>query len=296
MTNIVDVSIVTANFNNAKFLQEFFQSIISSTNYPKEIIFIDDCSTDNSLMIVSENNVPNIKVIPLSKNVGFANALNIGVEHATCKYILRVDPDDFIDINRIELQLNYLENNPDVDIVGSNCYYYHDGLKRIIGKTNLKNTHLEILELIKSGNHGIGNGCIMCKTSILKQHKFNQSNFPAEEYDIFSRIILSGARFYNMSDCLLYYRIHKNAISNKTPFSTINKIYELNKLYFNNDNCILNVYRKYYFIRYYRLYLFHFGTIKGYLFLFLSVLSNPKQLFKRLFNKNIFNKLSIYFK
>ena len=293
---IVDVSIVTANYNNARFLPEFFESIISSTNYPKEIIFVDDCSTDDSIQIVNEMKVPNIKVISLSKNVGFANALNIGTEQANCKYILRIDPDDFMDMYRIEKQHNYLQQHSDIDIVGSNCYYYHDGLKKVIGRTNLQNTHQGIFDLIRNGNHGIGNGCIMCKTSILKHHKFNQANYPAEEYDIFSRIILSGARFYNMSECFLYYRIHKNAVSNKTPFSTIKKISELNKLYFNKDNSLLNIYRKYYFLRFYRLYLYHFGTIKGYSYLFLSVLSNPKQLFKRIFNRHILNRLSIYFK
>lgn len=285
---IVDVSIVTANYNNARFLQEFFQSIISSTNYPKEIIFVDDCSTDNSLTIVNEINVPNIKVIPLSKNVGFANALNIGIEHAICKYIMRVDPDDFIDIKRVELQLNYLENNPDVDIVGSNCYYYHDGLKKIIGKTNLKNTHFEILELIKNGNHGIGNGCIMCKTSILRQHKFNQANYPAEEYDIFSRIILSGAKFYNLNEYLLYYRIHKDAVSNRTPFSTIKKINELNYLYFNQSHNFINIYTKYMFLKNYRLYLFFYSSIKGYFHLLISALFNPKQVIRRI--RAIFKK------
>lgn len=279
---IVDVSIVTANYNNARFLPEFFESIISSTNYPKEIIFVDDCSTDDSIQIVNEMKVPNIKVISLSKNVGFANALNIGIEYATCKYILRIDPDDFMDINRIEKQFNYLEQHSDIDIVGSNCYYFHDGLKKVIGRTNLKNTHHAIYELIKSGNHGIGNGCIMCKTSILKQHKFNQANYPAEEYDIFSRIILSGAKFYNLEDCLLYYRIHKDAVSNRTPFSTVRKINELNLLYFNRSYSFINVYLKYLFLRNYRLHLFYYSSLRGYFHLVISAFFNPKQVIRRI--------------
>lgn len=286
---IVDVSIVTANYNNSKFLKDFFDSIVSSSYYPKEIIFVDDSSTDDSLMIVNKLQIPNIKIMALSKNVGFANALNIGIEQASCKYILRVDPDDFISLDRIKLQYNFLENNSNIDILGSNCYFFHDGLKKVIGKTNLKSQHQEILELIKSGNHGIGNGCIMCKTTILKQHKFNQASYPAEEYDIFSRIMLSGAKFHNMSESLLYYRIHRNSVSNLTPFSTIKKMNELNELYFNKKNGNINIYRKFYFLRYYRLYLFNYGTVKGFIYLLLSALSNPKQVFKRLFQLSFLN-------
>lgn len=281
MTKIVDVSIVTANYNNSKFLQKFIESIVSSTRYPKEIVFVDDCSTDDSLMVVNRLNVPNIRIISLSKNVGFSNALNIGVEHAMCKYILRVDPDDFIDNKRIELQYKFLEDHHDIDIVGSNCYYYHDGLKKVIGKSNMKSTHSEICEIYKNGYHGVGHGCIMCKASILKQHKYDQSKYPAEEYDIFSRIVLSGAKFYNLDDCLLFYRIHNKSISNKTPFSTIKKTNELNELYFNKKNHAFNVYRKYFYIKNYRLYLFNYDSIKRFYYLFISALMNPKQIVKR---------------
>ena len=86
-----DVSIICANYNNGKYLDEFFSGVINSTVLPKELIIIDDGSSDNSLEILSRYNLPYLKVIVLENNLGFANALNEGISKAKGKYILRVD-------------------------------------------------------------------------------------------------------------------------------------------------------------------------------------------------------------
>lgn len=277
----VDVSIIAANYNNSKYLHDFFASISNSTYYPREIIFVDDCSTDDSVSIVNSLNIKNLKLICLERNVGFSNALNIGVDNSSSKYILRVDPDDFNDPSRIKIQFEFLESNPQIDLVGSNSYFYNDRLKRVIGKTNLVNKHDDILKVLKTGQNAIGHGTIMCKSEVLKSNRFIQENYPAEEYDIFCRMILSGITCYNLNDCLLFYRIHGKSVSNKTPFSTFKKMNTLNKKYFRKRNNIFKVLRKYIFLKYYRLYLYEYGTIRGNLFLAISASMNIKAVIKR---------------
>ena len=77
----IGVSVLCANYNNAPYLNDFFESLLSSTVLPDEIIFIDDCSTDDSVVIVKyfQSKFHNLKLFCLSKNVGFANALNFGL-------------------------------------------------------------------------------------------------------------------------------------------------------------------------------------------------------------------------
>src|SRR5690606_31416504 len=106
MKNMVaDVDIVCANYNNGPFLRDFFDSILASTVRPQSIIFVDDGSTDGSLDICEDyvERIPELQVVVLADNVGFANALNIGLSHARAKYILRIDPDDILNPRRIEL-------------------------------------------------------------------------------------------------------------------------------------------------------------------------------------------------
>jgi glycosyltransferase involved in cell wall biosynthesis len=280
--NEVDVSVVVANFNNSIYLKDFFNSITTSSAYPKEIIFVDDCSTDDSIKIVNSLNVENLKLICLDKNVGFSNALNIGIENSICKYILRVDPDDFIDSERIKKQFIFLEDHPQIDVLGSNCKYYNDSLNKIVGISKVKLDHSEIIMRYRNGEHGMIHGTILCKSHILKEIKYKQENYPAEEYDIFSRMILRGLVFHNLEATLLTYRIHGRSVSNKTPFSTVKKIFELNEVYFKKNNSSFKIFRMFLFFRNYRNYLETNVLYKKVFYLIISIIFKPESVFYRI--------------
>ncbi len=118
------VSVLCANYNNGKYLDDFFSSILQSSIIPDEIIFVDDCSTDRSIQVLQKyKDALNIVEVLLKKNIGFANALNLGVSHCTGEFILRVDPDDLIAKDRLELQRTYLIES-DLDVVGSQAKYF----------------------------------------------------------------------------------------------------------------------------------------------------------------------------
>ncbi|MCU0460396.1 MAG: glycosyltransferase [Bacteroidales bacterium] len=286
-----EVSIVVANYNNSKYLIQFFDSIIKSSNYPEEIIFVDDCSTDDSIDILNTLEIKNLKLIRLPNNVGFSNALNCGIEEASCKYIMRVDPDDYIDERRIEIQYNFLENNPDIDVLGSNCKYYNENLNKYVATSNVKIGHDEIVRRYENGEHGMIHGTIMCRRNVLKTVKYSQENYPAEEFDIFSRMIVGGYKFHNLSTPLLTYRIHSRSVSNKMPFATVRKIYELNELYFKKKNSFLKVLRMFLFLRHYRSFLDDKSIFKRYGSLFICILVRPESILSR-----IWTGIKIFFK
>ena len=102
--------------------EEYFQSILGSSVFPSEVVFVDDGSTDDSVNITTQfiTHNFNLKLVRLEEQVGFANALNIGLKVATSKYIMRLDTDDFICPDRIENQFDYLERNPEALITGKN--------------------------------------------------------------------------------------------------------------------------------------------------------------------------------
>ena len=71
-----DVSIITANYNNGRYLNAFIDSIASSTVWPAELIIVDDGSTDHSeAVICAYQDLPFLKPVFLGKNLGFSNAL-----------------------------------------------------------------------------------------------------------------------------------------------------------------------------------------------------------------------------
>ncbi len=280
----VDISVVAANYNNGSYIKQFLDSIRKSSVYPQEIIIIDDCSTDNSTSIIKTLAMENLKLICLEKNVGFANALNIGLENATSKYIMRIDPDDLMDPERITLQYNFMETNPMIDVLGSNCFYYNDKLKKNVGKSNVKISHSEIMKHYLNGENGMIHGTIIAKRIVFNDIKYRQENYPAEEYDIFSRMLIGGFLFHNLDAPLLIYRIHGDSISYKTPLSTVKKIYELNTQYFNRKNSSIKIFRMYMFIRNYRNFLETDKLFNKYFYLLICILFKPESLLKRIKN------------
>jgi glycosyltransferase involved in cell wall biosynthesis len=84
---------------------------------------IDDGSTDNSLSIAKKYLKDNrIKVLSDGLNKGLAYRLNELIDMCETKYLARMDADDIMHTDRIKIQLEILEKNPDIDVLGTNAY------------------------------------------------------------------------------------------------------------------------------------------------------------------------------
>jgi glycosyltransferase involved in cell wall biosynthesis len=280
---LADVSIVVANYNNGKYISKFISSVISSTFLPKELILVDDGSQDDSIaQIISFLNDNNfIQLIRFPQNKGFAHALNEGVRLASGKYIMRVDPDDYLHPERIERQYKFLESNQQVDVLGSNIFYFDSASGKVVFYSNVPLDHAQIVKTFQSGNCGIIHGSMMCKSTLMKQFKYDQKSVPAEDYELFSLMLKVGYKSGNLPDALTYVRIHINSISNDLPFDTIRKTFELKHRIWNTKTDLLTVKRTHLYLYYYRKFLFTKGGQK-YIYLFLAVLFNPMKLFARL--------------
>ena len=93
----VTVSIVIPVYNSEKFLEKTIKSILCQTYRALEIIFINDGSSDKSLDILQKYSRIDKRVSIISiENSGPATARNIGIDHATGKYICFFDSDDYI--------------------------------------------------------------------------------------------------------------------------------------------------------------------------------------------------------
>ena len=87
------VSIIILNYNGRNWLNECLSTILNQNiNEPFEVILVDNGSTDNSVEYV-RTNFPQVKIIELDKNYGFAEGNNIGIEHAKGRYLLFVNMD-----------------------------------------------------------------------------------------------------------------------------------------------------------------------------------------------------------
>ncbi|UII23073.1 glycosyltransferase family 2 protein [Fulvivirga ligni] len=98
------VSIICLCYNHARFVEEAVQSVIQQTYKNIEIIMVDDASTDNSKDVINGivKAYPQIKFLPLEKNIGNCAAFNLGFSHAFGDFIIDMATDDVLLPERVE--------------------------------------------------------------------------------------------------------------------------------------------------------------------------------------------------
>ncbi len=126
----IKFSIIVPVYNVEKFLRESLDSIVAQTFKDFEVICVNDGSTDNSLEILNEyaNKDSRIKIIS-QENQGQGVARNNAIDIAQGKYLLFVDPDDWIETNALEQIWNKAEAT-DANIVQFNYEIYNDLTKK----------------------------------------------------------------------------------------------------------------------------------------------------------------------
>ena len=115
------ISLIIPVFNLEKYIEKNFKSIknqsIGFSNL--EVIFVDDCSSDNSSQIIDkwEEEYSNVNVIHLDTNRGYGGKpRNIGIENASSEYILFLDGDDYLNIDGLERLYTAILQENDIDI------------------------------------------------------------------------------------------------------------------------------------------------------------------------------------
>lgn len=284
----VSVSVVSANYNNGKYLQQFMDSLINSSMLPKEIIVVDDGSTDDSVAILKNYAATTaiLKPIFLEKNVGFANALNVGLKEATSEYILRLDPDDYVHEDRIRLQYEMLQNNPQLDVVGSNAAYFDSDTGKVIFKSNFPADSGEIKKRYQTAMHGVLHGTVMGKTALFVKHGYQQKYVPAEDYAIFAGMIADGAVMQSLTAPLTYVRVHAGSVSNDLNYKAIREPYIICNELFHTNYGPLKTKLTFYHLKFYRRFLFQKNFVKRMWYLLLAVSLNPAKLLSRMKRSN----------
>ncbi len=115
---MIDVSIIIPSWNAKNFLHECIKSILEDTsNYQREIIVIDNASTDGSPEMVVDQ-FPQIKLIQNEENLGFAKACNIGMRVAKGQYVVIVNSDVIVRKECISRMVAYMDQHTEIGILG----------------------------------------------------------------------------------------------------------------------------------------------------------------------------------
>ena len=202
------VSVLLPMFNAASFIEASVKSILWQTFPFFELIIIDDCSSDNSVQIVKSLKDSRIILVEKEQNTGYTDSLNYALKKAKGKYIARMDADDISFPDRFEIQVAFLNTNPEVILCGS-WFEVLDTLV-IIKHPELHNEiSLALLDYCS-----IGHPTVMFRRDVFLKHNlwYDKEMEPAEDYNLWVRAMRFG-KFQNIPKVLLKYRVHKKQIS-----------------------------------------------------------------------------------
>ena len=197
---------------NPKHLSQALDSIIHQSLQPTEIILIKDGTLTSELeevIVKFQKKYPIIYSINLSTNQGLGKALNEGLKHCTYDIVARMDTDDIAKLDRFEKQIKIFEKYPDIDICSAWIEEFENDTNNILSIKKLPERHQEILKYAKHRcpiNHPV---VMYKKQAVLKAGGYD--GFP-EDYRLWIKMLMNGAKFYNIQESLLYFRFSKNMI------------------------------------------------------------------------------------
>ena len=234
------VTIYITNHNYGKYIKKSIDSALKQTYQNFEIIIIDDGSTDNSKVII-EKYKKNKKIrIIYQKNKGLTVTNNIAIKICNGEYITRLDADDWLDPNFLQVMINAVIKNKDLGMVFCN-YYLTNSRGQIIDQ--FYRHEFDKVKLMDQPAHG---ACSLIKTKILKEMGGYDEQFNCQDgVDLWFRII-GKYKVKNVSLPLFFYRQHRKSISKnlKKIYKTRDKIlnkHTINKKNFNNILAIIPV-------------------------------------------------------
>lgn len=118
------VSVVIPAYNAAQYICETIDSVLSQTYKDYEIIVVDDGSTDNTKEILQPH-MGKIRYM-YKENGGPASARNVGIKNAQGEYIAFLDSDDLWLPEKLEKQVRYFEEYPEVGLVFTDCIRFNE--------------------------------------------------------------------------------------------------------------------------------------------------------------------------
>ncbi|NQV77967.1 MAG: glycosyltransferase [Lutibacter sp.] len=224
------VSVILPVYGNCDYLKHSIRSILNQSVQDFEVIIIlDNILITEDFIIRNGLNDSRIKLLYGNGN-GLSSALNLGIQNSTGRYLARIDSDDISELNRFELQIEYLKNN-NLDACGSFIKYF--------GSSNYTRifpvSHNEIVFLMQFGTQ-VAHPSAMFRSNFFDVIKYNEKYKQVEDLELWISAILSGKLIGNVPQYLLKYRTHVNQASNKAK-SEQNKIasnltHELSLKYF----------------------------------------------------------------
>ena len=208
------VSIILNCYNSDKFLSKSIKSVIAQSYKNWELVIFDNLSNDNTKNeILKFKNNKKVKYFKSKKFFNLYHARNLAIKKTKGSLITFLDADDWWLKNKLKKQVEFLENNNNLNIVYSNLFIFNEmkNKKKIFSKNLLYNGKITQRLL---DNFKMPILTTMIRKKIFTKNKFDKRYNIIGDYDFFIRMSLKE-EISSIQEPLAYYRIHNSNLTTK---------------------------------------------------------------------------------
>lgn len=221
------VSVIMPVYNAEEFIAKAIESILNQTYIDFEFIMIIDCPTDDTLNIIKRYNDKRIRVIYNEYNSGIAYSRNRGLSVSRGKYVALMDDDDISSRDRLERQVDFLEENSDIDILGGRSQTINE-LGKIISTSTVALTNPLYINAMLLFRNVLINGTVMMRKDFIEKYGlcYKDNCLGMEDFRFWIDCSKVG-RITNLDEVLLLYR--------KSQYNETNRVRQIK----NEERCRL---------------------------------------------------------
>ncbi|QPE17513.1 glycosyltransferase [Providencia rettgeri] len=219
---------------NPIYLNEAIESIYDNQDIkPTEIVLVKDGPLTDELNIVIESwktRLHNtLKIIDIPTNVGLGNALNLGLKECSYDWVMRMDTDDISTPHRFSTQIEYIRNNPEVDLIGGFIEEFNENLSESLGKRIVPLQRDTIRKQSKKLNP-FNHVTVCFKKNVISSVGGYQHHLFMEDYNLWLRVISANHNVANIDDIFVNVRAGSNMITRRKGWTYIKSELKLAKL------------------------------------------------------------------
>lgn len=234
------ISVIITVYNGEKYIKQAIQSILNQSCKDYEIIIVDDGSTDNTYREL-EKYIDKIKYY-YKENAGVASARNYGIIRSKGDYICFLDADDLYKESKLENQIKFLKENPNIDIVYNDVDVIDKDSNYIntLRSEGIYSNREDFLAMMLVRQVIPGPASIMLRRKCIEDNiLYNEMYKNTEDYDFTLKLAQKFTYGY-IPERLYMYRRHTNNLTNNHKVQSNNEAEITKKLGLENINSIIS--------------------------------------------------------
>jgi len=222
------VSVVVSCYNHESYIKESLLSVLNQSYQNIELIVFDDGSVDKSADIIDTLSKEHGFFFQRQENIGFTPTLNKAIKICKGKYIAFLGSDDLFFEDKIEKQVQFLEDRDDIAVCGGNMVFI-DAEGEILEKQKKKPySEVGFITIFNNRKAGPPASSAMIRLDVLREVGGYDPKIGLEDLYIWMKITHNGYRLAILENNLIYYRKHKSNTSKQYEFmsESIIEIYD----------------------------------------------------------------------